>query len=350
MRKVRVSRYRVGVIGTGRVSGPIDDTMTPHSDWKAPYGHVTAYQHVPDTEVVAAADIDESALNAWCARYGVAHAYTDYREMIEKEQPDIVSVTTRTEARAEPMLYAAEHGVRGIYAEKALCASTDELALIAERFRKNGVALEYGPMRRFYAGYQQAYDVLRSGTLGAPRAVLAPSYELFNGVSHLIDEALYLLDDPHPAYVYAELESPVIAGVDGELEVSGDPFVRFAVVQFESGERLIVTDLGPGEFQVTCEEGLIHSRGDSERWVMRRFKKMGVDNETEIAFNGVSGTVAKIHDLIQSIETGKPGLSNLDLAVKGMEICFAMVVSHHLKGARVEFPLETKVRMIDSRM
>jgi len=345
-----MSCYRVGVIGTGRVSGPIDDTIRPHSDWKAPYGHVTAYQQAPDTEVVAAADVDEEILSAWCSRYGVAHGYADYREMIEKEQLDIVSVTTRTEARAEPILFAANHGMRGIYAEKALCASTDELAAIADRCRRNKVALEYGPMRRFYAGYQKAHDVLASGTLGAPRAILTPSYELFNGVSHLIDEALYLLDDPRPAYVCAELESAVTTHVDGELVVTGDPFVRFAVVQFQSGERMIVTDLGPGEFQVTCEEGLIHSSGDSERWVMRRFKKMGLENETEISFSGVSGTVAKIRDLIESIESGEPGLSNLDLAVKGMEICFAMVVSHHMNGARVEFPFDTRVRMIDSRM
>jgi len=343
--------YRVGVIGTGRVSGPIDDTVPPHNDFKAPYGHVTAYQQVPETEVVAAADLDEGMLRPWCERYSVSRAYADYREMIDKEDLDIVSVTTRTEARAEPIIYAADHGVRGIYAEKALCASTEELAAIAAACRRNGVQLQYGPMRRFYAGYQAAYDVLVAGEIGNVRAAFVPAAsELFNSVSHFIDEALYFLDDAKPIYVHAEVEPTEMAWVDNVLDVNGDPFVRFAVVQFEHGQRLVVTDLGPGEFQITGDDGLIRSSGDSQRWVVRRFKKMDMEQETDIGFTGISGTVAKVRDLVQAIESGEPGHSNLDLAIKGMEICFGITLSAHAGGARVDFPLDRSVRLTQSRM
>ena len=47
----------------------------------------------------------------------------DYREMIKREKPGIVSVTTPSCARAEPIIFGAENGVRGIFSEKGLCPS-----------------------------------------------------------------------------------------------------------------------------------------------------------------------------------------------------------------------------------
>ena len=64
-----------------------------------------------------------------------ANQYTDYREMLEKEQPDIVSVATQPEHRAEIVIYAAEHGVKAIYAEKAMAASMDEAAAMVAAVR-----------------------------------------------------------------------------------------------------------------------------------------------------------------------------------------------------------------------
>ena len=43
--------------------------------------------------------------------------------MIDVERPDIVSIATQPEGRAEITVHAAEHGARAIYAEKAMAAS-----------------------------------------------------------------------------------------------------------------------------------------------------------------------------------------------------------------------------------
>ena len=72
--------------------------------------------------------------------------YNDYRELIDKEQPDILSITTRPEQHAEHMIYGANHGVKGMYAEKPLCCSLVETDAIREAFERNGVFLQYGPM------------------------------------------------------------------------------------------------------------------------------------------------------------------------------------------------------------
>ena len=45
-------------------------------------------------EVVAACDIDEAKLKRYAEHCGIQHTYTDYNEMMEKEDLDCVSVIT----------------------------------------------------------------------------------------------------------------------------------------------------------------------------------------------------------------------------------------------------------------
>src|SRR5688572_17045272 len=122
--------YRVAIIGTGRMGGLIEDEVAAGS-FSKPYGHFSAYQAIEQTEVVAVANRGAERLERFAKRFGgeggsTFKTYLDYREMIERERPDIVSITTPSFLRAEPLIFAAEHGVRGIYAEKGLSGSLEE--------------------------------------------------------------------------------------------------------------------------------------------------------------------------------------------------------------------------------
>ena len=187
--------YRVGVIGCGRMAGTIDDEIDyPHPDFILPYGHAPGYAAVPETEIVAAADIDQTRLDTWCDRFGVTARYTDYRDMLASEDLDLVSTTTHAVARAPAVIAAAEAGVRGIYAEKALCASVAELDDILATCQRRNTHLVYGAMRRYWAGFETARKFLDSGALGSPLSVLigCAGTPAFHGGSHFIDAALYL--------------------------------------------------------------------------------------------------------------------------------------------------------------
>ena len=148
-----MAKYRVAIIGTGRMGGLIEDELTTNQ-FSSPYGHYPAYQAIAGTEVVAVANRGTQRLTRFSERFGCRNTYLDYREMIEKEKPDIVSVTTPSLARAEPIIFAAEHGVKGIYSEKGLCASLAEAdaaiaacAASSDSIRKSGLPRAYLPLR-----------------------------------------------------------------------------------------------------------------------------------------------------------------------------------------------------------
>ena len=82
--------YRGAVVGCGRMSSTIDDEVIdmPHYPW--PWAHATAMIEARGIELVAAADVDQSQLNDFKYRWEVETLYTDYREIVVKEHPDIV--------------------------------------------------------------------------------------------------------------------------------------------------------------------------------------------------------------------------------------------------------------------
>src|SRR5204862_2354300 len=179
--------YRVAIVGTGLMGGLIED-MIPPGDYSRPYGHFSAYAALPETRVVAVANRGTERLEKFCARFGFTNTYLDYKEMIEKERPDIVSVTTPSLARAEPIIFAAEHGVRGIYAEKGLCASLAEADRIVTACKANNVAFNWGALRRHHDGYKRLRDAILHGAIGEPRYATMYFYtDLIKHHPHTLD-------------------------------------------------------------------------------------------------------------------------------------------------------------------
>ena len=84
-----LGKLRVGVIGTGK--------RKPRGDrfgYAMAYQHGDAYQKLDTCEMVACADIVEENAKAFAENYGFAATYTDYKEMLAKEQLDVVSICT----------------------------------------------------------------------------------------------------------------------------------------------------------------------------------------------------------------------------------------------------------------
>ena len=108
--------YKAAVIGCSRMGGFIDHEVVDSNSIVPPYSHGAGYYACDRTDLVACSDLREDVMEQVGKRYGVPKEsqYTDYKEMIDREQPDIVSVATQPEHRAEIVIYAAEHGTRDL--------------------------------------------------------------------------------------------------------------------------------------------------------------------------------------------------------------------------------------------
>lgn len=102
------------------------------------YGHGldVVFNNLPNVRVVAVADKNEAGREKAKQRIGAERAYADYREMLSKEKPNLVSVAPRWTEEHYDMIKAALDGGAHVFAEKPFTMTlreSDELLALAEK-------------------------------------------------------------------------------------------------------------------------------------------------------------------------------------------------------------------------
>ena len=250
--------YRAAVIGCGRIGAFIDN----ESASPLPWSHAAGYVACPRTDLAALSDQRADVMDRAGERYGVPpeRRYRDYREMLARERPDIVSVATQPEQRAELVIYAAEHGARAIYAEKPMAASLAQADAMVAAAERHGVAFNMGTNRRWEAPYDVMKELIHGGRHGRLLSMtIHQGHGLFNMGSHVFDLFQWLNDDQPVEWVQFHLTRGG-DDLDGGL-LDGDPNGG-GRLQFANGVAAFAADSGrPFEVEVVCERAVIGSLG-----------------------------------------------------------------------------------------
>ena len=120
----KVEKVKVGIIGSGFAANL----------------HVKAYQRCANAEVIAAAAIDN--LENFCQRNKIPKCYNDYREMLEKEDIEMVSVCVPNYLHSEMVINATNAG-KHIVCEKPLATNLEDCDKMIEACKDNKVKLMY---------------------------------------------------------------------------------------------------------------------------------------------------------------------------------------------------------------
>lgn len=126
--------------------------------------HARVYTEMEGVRLVAVADPDETACAPLAHRYPI-HAYTDFREMLDREQPDLVSVAVPTRAHYEVAQAVIERGIP-LLIEKPIVASVEEGQSLIEMARAANVPLGVGHIERFNPAVIALKEHLDKGELG----------------------------------------------------------------------------------------------------------------------------------------------------------------------------------------
>ena len=149
-----MATYRVGIVGcTGIASQPSQTLSHPILGTVAPHSHAAGYNCVPSTEVVAVCDLvperTQAFVATWQHRWSNIAQFQDYREMLARENLDIVSVVTSDHRHADITVDAAEAGARAIFCEKPLATTVADADRMIEAVEKHGVFLSVDHSRRW---------------------------------------------------------------------------------------------------------------------------------------------------------------------------------------------------------
>jgi predicted dehydrogenase len=145
--------YRVGVIGrTGRGN----------------YGHGldVVWKRIDKVEIVAVADENEAGRKAAQARLGAKNAYADYRQMLEKERPQIVSVACRHLDPHRDMVVACARAGASIFLEKPMARTLEEADEMVRACEMHHVKLAIAHQTRYSPTLARIKEMIAAGMLG----------------------------------------------------------------------------------------------------------------------------------------------------------------------------------------
>ena len=145
---------RIGVVGCGGRGG----------------SHVEAWSEMPNVELVALCDVDEShfapKLKIIEAKGGKKPAtYADMRKMLESKDIDAVSIATPNHWHTLQTIWACQAG-KDVYVEKPCSHNVFESQQIVAAARKYDRIVQQGSQSRSSAALQEGVKRMRDGELG----------------------------------------------------------------------------------------------------------------------------------------------------------------------------------------
>jgi len=264
---------------------------------KIPY---MMYPPVAIPKLVAIAGRNEAATAEAARRYGYQRYYTDWRELVEDPQVQVLDNGTPNDAHAEPSILAAQLG-KHVLCEKPLARSPEESKAMLEAVEKAGVKHMVAFNYRFVPAVRQIRNLIDQGTLGQIyhfRAVylqewIMPHYNapkwwrmdknvagsgaLGDLGAHIIDLAHYLVGGMKSVAGFTRTfvdTRPLPDGSGtGKVDVD-DAFV--AAVEFENGAigTLEATRFAGGRKNFNCFE--INGEKGSVRFNLERMNELQV--------------------------------------------------------------------------
>jgi predicted dehydrogenase len=344
-----IGSYKAVIVGLTGIGGARPSESIDPVYGNMPNSHASAYHRHPKTEVVAVCDVKQEMLEAFYTRWKDVwpnvKTYTHYQDMLDKEQPDLVSVVTPDHYHREVTIAAVESSARAILCEKPIATTLDDADAMIAAAKKHNVLLSIEHSRRWYPSYLQARALIQSGEIGPLRTIVCEMFSsramMFRNGTHLIDMVCFFAGGT-PSWVMADLED----GFEHFTEYNGngkdpatDPYAS-AYVRFDNGVRSFVnfykTEFPGHKISLTCENGRIEISDQKCELLTplpaSRWWSQATLVPDQFMYTKQSGAVAELVDVL---ENGGTLISPPEEARKTLQIMLGIMKSHHGGNVRV---------------
>jgi UDP-N-acetylglucosamine 3-dehydrogenase len=316
--------------------------------------HLRVYREL-GAAVVAVADADGDVAGRAGQLHGV-RAYTDHRELLDRERPEAVSVAVPTSSHLRVVVDALERGSH-VLVEKPIASTVDEGRVMIEAARRHGRVLTVGHIERFNPAILELRRRLEQGGLGRPYQMharrLGPFPQRIRDVGVVVDLATHDLDlmcwlgGSEPARVYAEISREI--HTTNEDLVTG--LIRFANDTVGLLEINWLTPTKIRELSITGERGMFradyltqdlyffeNSVSPDGAWETMSLLRGGVDegSMTRYALRRREPLAAELEAFLSAARGERPPAVSAEDGVRALGLALSLIES-----ARARSPLET---------
>jgi predicted dehydrogenase len=357
-------KYRVAVIGrTG----------------KGNYGHGlhTVWLGEDKVEIVAVADENDKGRTETADLLKAKNAYADYKQMLEKEKPHIVSVADRFLDMHRDMVVACAQAGANMFLEKPICRTLQEADEMVAACEKHHVKLAIAHQTRYSPRLKVIKQMIADGMIGdvlelrgrGKEDARSGGQDLMVLGTHIMDLIRYLAGDAQWCFARIwqggkkAMPGDVKAGGEGMGPIQGDSIVSQyglstgAIAHFASN-KVKPGEIGRFGLHIHGSKGIIHVQTGGlppayfmadPTWMPGKSKAQW----QEITSNGVGkpetlkdgglglGNKYIIADLMDSIEKDRQPIGSIYDGRAALEMILAVYESHKLDRP-VDLPLKNR--------
>lgn len=319
---------KVAVIGVG--------TMGRH--------HARVYSELPEADLVAISDSDSIRADSTAAKFGI-RAYTDHREMLEKEKPDAVSVVVPTALHEKVGMDALDAGVN-VLIEKPIAATVEEGARLIQKARAMNKQLMIGHVVRFDPALQALKQKLDADDLGRIYQIFCrragPFPTRIQDVGVVIDLAPHDVDimrflaGTDPTRAYAEIEKRIHTdhedllwatlrfpdGIIGGLEINW-------LTPTKIRETLVLGERGMFRADALTQDLYFYENSNANvQWAtLQNIKGVSEGSMTRYAIPRFEPLKAELQSFLKALQDGKPVPISGEDGLAALNISLALVES-----------------------
>lgn len=142
-------KVRIGIIGTGQIG--------KH--------HLRTYGKISEAEVVAACDLREDELHRVAKEFDISNVYTDYHEMLQRDDIDSVDVCLHNRLHMPVTIDALEAG-KNVYCEKPMSWTYTDAKAMCDTAEEQGRMLHIQLSTLYQPSTRAAKRLIEEGHLG----------------------------------------------------------------------------------------------------------------------------------------------------------------------------------------
>lgn len=127
--------------------------------------HIEQYSKIPGVKLVAASDVNRDELNRVADEHGIAHRYTDFRELLKRDDITAVDVCLHNNFHAPVSIAVMESG-KHCYCEKPMAGSFADAKAMFDASKRTGRHLSIQLAKLFDRDTRFAKRLIDAGMLG----------------------------------------------------------------------------------------------------------------------------------------------------------------------------------------
>lgn len=178
--------YRWGILGAGNIANKF----------------ASALNYTDNAEVYAVASRDDDKAKQFAAKYGATKAYSEYDQLVEDKDVDIVYIATPHAFHCQQAIMCLTHK-KAVLCEKPMALNLQEVTDMVDVARNNQAFLMEGMWSAFMPAIKKAVELINEGAIGPVRFFRAdfgfqapddPNNRLYNlklGGGSILDVGIY---------------------------------------------------------------------------------------------------------------------------------------------------------------